>query len=405
MKKPYYGWVITYIGAFVFALNSLSIYGFGVFLKPLTAEFDWERGAVSGAFSVGILIHGFLTLITGRLGDRYGPRILVTISGFSTGLAFFLMSQVNQLWQIYFFWGIFVGLGLSCNVVPIVSTIPLWFTKKRGMAMAIPGTGFSIGAIAAPMFIQSLISNYGWQQTFIIIGFIPAIAVPIAAYFLKKEPEQMGIKPYGEDDISEGSEKIDSRSLSVTFAQSLKTLRFWMFGAMHFCAGFYLQMVVVHVVPRAIDVGITEIAAAAVLSIVAGTGAFGRFFAGVLSDNFNSRKIMFSCLVAITLTLIILLFARQMWAFGIYATVFGLASGAFITLMPIVVSELFGLTNMGAIWGAIMLFGTIGGAIGAPLSGFIFDLTDTYSVSFIVGIVIAAIATFLGLGLLRSVKK
>jgi len=215
----------------------------------------------------------------------------------------------------------------------------------------------------------------------------------------------MGIKPYGEDDISEGSEKIDSKSLSVTFAQSLKTLRFWIFGAMHFCSGFYLQMVVVHVVPRAIDVGITEMAAAAVLSIVAGTGAFGRFFAGVLSDKINSRKIMFSCLTVITLTLVILLFARQMWTFGIYATVFGLASGAFITLMPIVVSEFFGLTNMGAIWGAIMLFGTIGGAIGAPLSGFIFDLTDSYSVSFIVGIVIAAIATFLGLGLLRSVKK
>ena len=164
-------------------------------------------------------------------------------------------------------------------------------------------------------------------------------------------------------------------------------------------------MITVHIVPRAIDVGNTDLAAAAVLSIIAGTSAFGRFFSGVLSDKMSGRKLMTICLITITLTLVMLLFVKQFWGFGIFATVFGLASGALVTLMPIVVSELFGLRFMGVIMGSVMLFGTVGGAVGAPLSGYIFDVTRSYDVSFIVGIAIATVATILSLTILRSVRK
>ena len=404
LKKLHYGWTIAFLGALVFAINSFAIFGFGVFLKPMTDYFGWERGAISGAFSVAILIHGFLSIVTGRLSDRYGPRVLVTIAGLSLGAAFFLMSRLSQLWQVYLFWGIFVGLGMSCSVVPIVSSIPRWFVKNRGTAMAIPSTGFAFGAVVAPLFIDSLISRYGWQQAFVILAFIPAIVTPIAAQFLKRDPGQMGIELYGGAAAIE-EDPADLPEWSLSFTQAVKTVRFWAFGLMHFCAGFYLQTVTVHIVPRAIDVGNSEVAAAAILSIIAGTSAFGRFFSGVLADKLSSRKIMSACLFVMALALVILLFARQVWAFSTFATVFGLASGAFVTLLAIVVSDLFGLKSMGAILGAIMLFGTVGGAVGAPLSGHIFDVTGSYNVAFTVGIVIAVAAAGLSLVLLRPVKK
>lgn len=98
MKKIHYGWIMVILAFFVLAVNALAVFGFGVFLKPLTEEFGWERGALSGAFSLGALFTGILSLATGRLTDRYGPRIFVTLAGILMGAGFILMSQINQLW-------------------------------------------------------------------------------------------------------------------------------------------------------------------------------------------------------------------------------------------------------------------------------------------------------------------
>lgn len=351
---------------------------------------------------MGILFHGFLSILTGRLSDRYGPRILTTIAGLSLGTAFFLMSQISSLWQVYLVWGLFVGVALSCSVIPIISVIPRWFINNRGTAIAIPGTGFALGAIVTPLFVQWLISSYDWQTAFLVMGFIPVIITPTIAQFLKKGPGEIGIRLEKEDEaITENHlEGTTRREFSLT--QAIRTGRFWVFGLLRFGVGFCLQMIIVHIAPRAIDIGITEIAAAGTLSIIAGSSVIGRLSAGFLADRLSARQVLSSYLILMTLVLVFLLFARQIWMLSIFAMVFGLAQGGIITLLAIVVSELFGVKFMGSILGAIMLFGTIGGAVGAPLSGAIFDITRSYDISFIIGIIIAALATILSLLLLRS---
>jgi len=403
-NKLNYGWIIVILGNLILMANSLAIYGFGIFLKPIISEFGWERGSISGAFSIGILVNGLLSIAAGRLSDRYGARILVTVGGLSMSTTFFLMSRINSLWQVYLVWGFFVGLAISCSAIPIISTITRLFTKRRGLAMAIVGTGFSLGSIVTPIFIQWLISSYGWRQSFLILGFFPIILTTLTAQFIKKDTTLLGENTQEENIENDTQTNLDFTD-GLSLSQAIVTWRFWIFALTHFGIGFCLQMIIVHIVPHAIDIGIPEIAAASTLSIIAGSSFVSRFLAGPLSDKTSGRTVIAGSLVLLTLSLVLLIFVNNYIAFIIFSVIYGLSHGGIVTVLVLVVPELFGLRHIGTIWGVILLFGTLGGAVGAPISGIIFDTTKSYDYSFYVGISVAALSAILSLILIRFSKK
>ena len=401
LRDLHYGWIMVVLAGFVLATNTLAFFGFGVFLKPLTAEFGWERGAISGAMSAGALVTGVLSLITGRLSDRYGPRILVTGAGLSLGTAFLLMSQIGLLWQVYLVWGLFVGSAISCSVIPINSTIPRWFREKRGLAIVIPLTGFSVGAMVSPLLVQWLIFEYGWRLTFLILAFIPFIITIPIAQFLKQDPRQKGLRPYGESELIEEDQSKGPAVWGLSVTQAIKTKRFWVFGLLWFSFFFCVQIIVVHIVPHAIDTGIPVMAAASILSFAGASSVVGRLSMGVLADKIGNRMAMSICLILIALAFVWLLLAREIWMFYVFAVVFGLAWGGVAPLLTLVLAELFGLKFLGAIFGVGMFVSTLGGALGAPFAGYIFDVTGSYSPAFSTSVALAALAIVLSLVLLR----
>ena len=113
MKRLHYGWVMVACAVGILATNGLTIYSVGVFLRPIAEEFDWERGAVSAAFSIGWLASGPLSLLTGQLSDRYGPRLLVTATGLVCAAALLLLSQIQALWQLYALYGVVLAAAGS----------------------------------------------------------------------------------------------------------------------------------------------------------------------------------------------------------------------------------------------------------------------------------------------------
>jgi MFS family permease len=393
---------MTAMSFFILAMNALAVVGFGVFLKPLTEEFGWERGALSGAFSLGALSTGILALIAGRLSDRYGPRIFVTIAGLLLGSGFLLMSQISSLWQVYLVWGLLIGVGLGCSVTPVISTIPRWFSKKRGIALAVTVSGFNFGATVGPILIQWLISNYSWQIAFIVLGLIPLVINIPLAQFLKRNPQQMGLKPYGEDAPAETDLTTDSDTWGLTLTQAVKTWRFWVFASLQFAFGFSMQIVVVHIVPHATDIGIPAIIAATILSISAGGRIVGNLTTGFLADRIRARLVLSFCFIVSTLSLAWLLFVTDISGFFAFAILFGITSGGIIPLLTLVPAELFGLRNLGVFSGAFLLFGTSGGALGSPFAGYIFDVIGSYRVAFTVSVVIGTLAVILSLILTRA---
>ncbi len=345
---------------------------------------------------------GVLGLTAGRLTDKYGPKLFTIAAGILLGTGFILMSRINTLWQAYLVWGLLVGGGIGCSGTSIVSTIPRWFSVKRGLAISVTIAGFTFGAVVGPLIIQWLISTYDWRRAFLVIGFIPILVNIPLAQFLKRDPRQMGIKPYGEDKQAELSSSIDAAAQVPSFAQVFKTGRFWVFGSLQFLFGFCMQTVIIHIAPHATDVGIPALVAASILSISAGSRVIGNLTTGFLSEWLGSRRVMSACFILLTLGLVWLLFAGDAIGLFIFAVIFGATRGGINPLLTLVPAELFGLRNLGIISGTFGLLGTVGGSLGSPLAGYIFDVSGSYRVAFLISVMIGIIGISLSLILLRQ---
>jgi len=391
----HYGWVMVIIAIFVLAIETLTICAFGIFLIPITTEFGWDRGEFSGVLTVMLIVAGFLGILTGRLSDKYGPRIPVTIGGIIAGGGFLLLSIVSSLWQVYLVWGLFIGIGTSCIYIPTLSTIPKWFAKNSGVAMGLTATGLGIGGIVTPILAQWLISSYGWQQALIILGIIILIIVAPIAQFMKHSPQMAGLSPYGANSSIKQKQSSPPTIKGFHFNKSVKTVRFWILGSIIFFFLFAVQIVSTHFVPLAVDNGIHAILAASILSIIAATSIIGRNLVGFVCDKVGTKLTLIASLSMLTLSLIWLFFTKELWTFYVFAILFGIAYGGIIPVRTLIVAEIFGHKSLGTTLGSVTLFGTVGSAIGPLVAGSVYDVTGSYNLAILICTVICALSIIL----------
>jgi MFS family permease len=146
----------------------------------------------SGAFSVNMILTGAFSILAGRIADRFGPRLVLTISGLIVGIAFILMSRVSTVWQYYLDYGVLLSIGLSGIVVPLMSNVSRWFTRGRGLASGVVISGIGLGVIVMPQVTNNLISTYDWRKSFIILGMLQfKILLQLARLTLLRLPAQM----------------------------------------------------------------------------------------------------------------------------------------------------------------------------------------------------------------------
>ena len=139
--KYFYGYNIVAAGASIQAMCIGAMFTYGVFFKEFEAVFGWSRALVSGASSLAFFVMGAGGILAGSLNDRIGPRLILSVSGISMGIGYMLMSQLSAPWQLYLFYGLLAGIGLSTHDVITLSTVARWFTKRRGMMTGIVKVG------------------------------------------------------------------------------------------------------------------------------------------------------------------------------------------------------------------------------------------------------------------------
>ncbi len=386
----------------ILAIHSLTFFSFGIFLKPITTQFGWERGAFSIAISITMLLGGSLGILAGRLSDRHGPRLLVTISGFLTGIGFLLMSQISALWQVYLIFGCLIAVGGAGCVIPITSTIPRWFATKRGIALGLTWTGIAIGGIVGPILAQSLISGQGWRFAYIALGLINLTLIPLLAQALRRDPQQIGARPYGESEVRQNEIPGGIMKGSLSLRQAVRIRHYWFLGSLLPCIFFINQVILTHLVPHAIDIKIAPAIAATIISILGAANLIGRNLAGFVSDRIGARLYLSVCLFVVTLAFIWLFFAKDLWMLYLFVVIYGVAQGGIPISHTLVIGDLFGLQYLGAIMASTMVMGSIGGALGAPLAGGIFDVNGSYHWAFIICLALSTLAFILSIFLLRS---
>ena len=381
-RRFFYGYVIAGLGFLIEAVFWGTYRSFGLFFNPLLNEFDWTRAQVAGVASMGWLILGLMNLPAGTMVDRHGPRLTLVICGFCFGLGYILMSGLNGLWQVYVFYGI-LAIGMSgADVVPL-STIARWFVKKRGTVTGIAKVGTGVGMMAIPLLASRLIETQGWRTAYVVLGVIAIVALIAMAQFMKRDPSTMGLRAYGASEPTApiATEKPEE---GVPLRQVLHVRQFRTLFAMYVLVIACAEVVMVHTVPHAQDLGVSSVGAAGILAIIGGTSIAARAIIGVAVDRLGSRKALLLCFIPLISALVWLQFADSLWMLYVFAVLYGLSHGGFFTLIAPVVAQLFGTISHGAIFGVIMAGGGITGAAGPVLTGRAFDVLGSYRLPFIV---------------------
>jgi len=392
-EKPkfFYGYIIVSACFFLSLIMWGTYLSFAIFFEPMLAEFGWTRATTSGSYSLAMFFFGLLSIVAGRLIDRFGPRVVLMACGIFMGLGFLLMSQISAVWQLYLFYGVLVGMGMSGSSVPVIATIARWFVKRRGIMTGIVLAGEGVGIIIMPLLVSRLISIYGWRTSYIIIGIITLVVIILAAQFLKRDPSQKGLSPYGENKIKEQSSGFEARGLSLQGA--IHTRQFWLFSAIGFCLWLAAEAIFVHIIIHAIGLGIPALTAANIMIIIGGLSIMGKITMGRASDRIGNWLAFVIIFILMSVALFGLIPARELQMLYLVAAIFGFAFGGFVTVMSPMAVELFGLRSLGVILGVAVFISTMGAVIGPVVAGMIFDITNSYSLAFLV----CAIASVMGL--------
>ncbi|MBI4187647.1 MAG: MFS transporter [Chloroflexi bacterium] len=392
-QKLFYGYIIVIASVFIIFLMHGSSSTYGVFFKPLQNEFGWSRTIISGANSLAFLMEGLFSIGVGRLSDRFGPRIVIAISGFIIGLGFYLLSQTHAIWQLYLFYPVIVSMGTAAGNVVLLSTTARWFTRRRGLMIAIVKVGTGAGMTAMPLVATWLISSYGWRNSYVFIAITAMLGIVAAAQLMRRDPGQKGLQPYGADKSTTGDSYPEDTG--YTLQEAARTRQFWML------CGIYLLLLIVttsmtlHIVPRALDLGLTATQAAGVLSTIGGVSMLGRVVMGSVSDRISCRRALVICFMILLAALSWLQFADELWKLYLFGAVYGFAHGGFFAVIAPLIAELFGTKAHGTIYGASLSISHIGGAIGPTATARIFDVTRSYQLAFLILLIIGVSAFLL----------
>ena len=376
---------------------------YGIFFTPLLDEFSWNRAITSGAFSLSMFVYGILGVVVGALNDRFGPRMVLTSCGIILGLGYLLMARITVLWQLYLFLGIIVGTGMSGVWVPLLSTIARWFVKRRTLMSGIIIAGVGIGGLIGPPVISRLIEAYDWRMSYIIQGIVVLVLIVAATQLLRRDSGQIRqLTDKGKNEVTLETEK--SVDGSFTFKDAIKTAQFWINFCLLFCFGFGSFAIAVHIVPHAIDLGISSVIAANILAVRGAMSILGNNIFGALADRIGNRQIFIIGLIMTSASFFWLLIADELWMLYLFIVFSGFAGGGMGASESPLTAWLFGINSHGLIYGVVHVGFTLGAAAGPYLMGYIFDVTGSYQLAFLTCAILSVIGVILSL-LLKPTKK
>ncbi|MBA7631819.1 L-lactate transporter [subsurface metagenome] len=393
-RKPriFYGYIIVAAGFSIMMIVHGTINTFGVFFNPLLAYFDTSRAALSAASSLSFFTMGFAAILMGILSDRFGPRIVLTASVILFGVGYLLISQVSALWQMYLVF-IIIGIGFSPSDVVPLSTVVRWFVTRRGAMSGIMKVGTGLGMMVIPLLAGVLINKYDWQNAYLILGTLVLLTVIPLVQLLRRDPREMGLLPDGERQPDMESTILTEQGLLLH--QAIRTRQLWLVCGFYATILYAAQSITVHIVPHAVDLGISQTIAAGIFSTIGGGSIFGRLSMGFIGDKIGHKWAMTACFLILVTALSWLQVARELWMLYLFAAMYGFNHGGFFALISPLIAGLFGTRSQGTLLGIVICSGTFFGSIGPIITGIIFDVTGSYRWAFLILLLMAIIGLIL----------
>jgi len=375
------------IASFMITLCLGTLYAWGVFIPHLEQEFGWTRAEVTIPFTVASLVFAFGMVLTGRLLDIKGPKIMVVMSAILVLVGYGLSSMTNTLWWLIITFGLIMGASIALGYMAGVGAGIKWFPDLKGTATGILVGGFGAGAAVFGPLSHFLIAEYGWRSTFFILGVVFAIIIGLTAIVISVPPG--GWIPAGWDPAKATGARKPSPEYTgaeFPFKEMLKTKEFWLMWLQYvlvLCGGFGI---IVHIKPAAMEFGgFTPAVAAGLVALVSVSNLAGRFIISPLSDiigRLNAFKIIAILMMVATASAALAIVYNMPWLFYVMAIVGGNAFGGYLALSPAFTADMWGMENVGINYGAMFTGWGVASFVGPYYAGIMYDVTGSYVLSY-----------------------
>lgn len=366
---------VVLIASLLFILvGTGSIYFIVVALKEIAAEFAWPRTVPSTAYALQYLGTGIGGIFMGWYFDRRGMEIPAFVGGSMIGVGAILTSFVSSQWELFFIYGAMLGFfGRSALFGPLTTNITHWFEHKKSLAVGVVSSGQGLAGMLWPPVFHHLIAAVGWRQTALIYGVFTLVAMLLLALILRQKPPT----PKPQSAVSQTF--ADAPRSSMAIQASLST------ASVGCCVAMSLPLA--HVVSHVSDLGFDPARGAEVLSLMLGCSVISSLFGvGFLGGRYGGLRALFIFSTVQAILLATLAFTGSLPGIYLAAALLGLGYGGILPCYPVIVRELLPSAEAGRRTGLILLCAGGGMALGSWLGGYIFDLTGSYQMAFLIGV-------------------
>jgi len=366
----------------VFAVGGLRLV-FGVWVRPLEADFGVDRAAMGSIGALAFLVFGLGQPAFGRIVDVKGPGLVIPGSVLLAGLGVVLATLAPSFELFALAYVLVAGVGFSglANAT-LAATVVQRFDRHHGLIFGVLSAGAPLGQLALAQVAAVGVEGYGWRWAMGALGALLLVVVlPIAWALLGRSPAPRKEPPPG---------------LRETFGLAFRTRGFVLLFAAYFVCGVTtLGLVHTHVVPYGVDIGLADVAAAQMLGLLGLFNVASLLLGGRVADRWGGRRPLIGVFVIRSVALLWMATAVDEYTLGLSIVLFGLTDMATIPLAAAAATEMFGPRMLGVLMGFLVVAHQVGSALGSFVAGLGYELLGGYP-----PVIVAAVGMALGGALL-----
>ncbi|MBO44456.1 MAG: hypothetical protein CMM28_12095 [Rhodospirillaceae bacterium] len=412
-KVPFfYGWIIVGCSMCAnFSRQGSAVATLSVFAVPMTNEFNWSMTAISGAVSLGGVLGAIVSPKVGVLVDRRGAGQVLTIGTLMIGVSMIALSMTTSL--IWFYIAYCLGRMTFAGPFEIANTsaVANWFIHLRARAMSFTALAHSIGLAVFPIVAFAVIHAWDWRAGWLAIaGLVLVFGVVPNLFLMIQRPEDVGLRPYSAElNLTKHADRPRAKEveeeLSFTRKEASQTPTFWVLIAISVFIYPVQAGISLHQAPHYINCGLSLGIAATAVSTFSVMSAVSALVFGHLEARFGVRRCLAVAAALMAIGAASMLLVTNAWNAYLSAFVFGAGIGGLIALFPVAWANCFGRKNLGTIRGVTLPVQTLAQATGPLLSGTLFDLSGSYTLSLSLFCASSCVASILALFVVRPLKS
>jgi len=370
-----YSWTRLGLTLFVATVINAGMWVIIVIMPAIEAEYGGTRAMASLPYTVTMVGFALGNYVIGRAVDHFGITASLIVAATMTAIGFGLATLSSSL-LVLSFTQFLVGFASAVGFGPLIADISHWFVRRRGIAVAIAASGNYLSGAIWPILLAEVLAESGWRAVYIVMAAVTLVAViPLAFALRRRLPQEVQTAAQNTSLVNAKTVGLSPRALQYLLG----------FAGIGCCVA--MSMPQVHIVAYCVDLGFGPAVGAQMLSLMLLCGVASRIVSGLVADLLGGVRTLLigSCLQC--LALFLYLPSGGMVSLYVVSLVFGLSQGGIVPSYALVVREYMPAKEAGARVGFVLMATILGMALGAWLSGVTYDLSGSYTLAFVNGII------------------